>query len=114
MPPGKRERSARRVPHVVHVNRHVIVANRRRGRREPPVVARRGRSGKAVYCQSLEAVDAQGNVLFRFLYEPEHPLKCGAEVFCEISPSLRLRLNRTVVRRAGRLVTCEATGNCRP
>jgi hypothetical protein len=68
---------------IVHVNRHVLSSNRKRGEVEPPIVVRgKSRSVKAVYGhEALLVLD--GQVIGRFVYSPAKPLDCGALVYFE-------------------------------
>ena len=64
---------------IVVINRHVIAANRKNGTNDPPISVRRGRNGKPGYYHEYP-LESTG----RLVYDPEHPLKCGATVWMEI------------------------------
>lgn len=62
----------------VNINKHVIAANRKHGRNDPPVRAQRGRSGKARYGHRA-IIHGPSEVV----YDPDNPLKCGARLWIE-------------------------------
>jgi len=64
---------------IVVINRHVIAANKKNGTADPPISVRRGRNGKPVY---YDKYDIPGQA--QLVYDPEHPLKCGATVWLEV------------------------------
>jgi len=76
--------------HLIHINRHKIVKNRKHGTKEAPIAVRRGRSGSAQYGSEANVVDEKGNVIVSFKYTPEKPLSCGAVVYAEVSPHYRV------------------------
>lgn len=60
----------------VHINRHIIAANHKHGRTDPPIsVVKKGKTLRAA------AVDLIGPA--RVIYRPEKPLKCGARLWIE-------------------------------
>jgi hypothetical protein len=69
---------------IIHVNRHTIASNRRRGENKPPLAVRRGRSGRAIYTHKVEIYDTYGDVVATVVSSPNKPLKCGATVYIEI------------------------------
>ena len=60
----------------VHVNGHVLRANKRDGTTFPPLVAKAGR--RRVYGQSVEIAGPS-----RLVHRPDRPLNCGAVVWVE-------------------------------
>lgn len=68
---------------IVHVNSHTIRSNRKHGEQAPPLSIRKTRSAKATYCHELAIVDKDGTVVARVVYEPDHPLSCGAQIWIE-------------------------------
>ncbi len=64
----------------VHVNKHVIAANKKNGTNEPAVRFQRGKSGKSVYCFAAEF--GSGRVVYKPTGEPL--LKCGARLVIEV------------------------------
>ena len=63
---------------IVVINRHVIASNRKNGTNDPPISVRRGRGGTPDYCHQYV-----NNNPSKLVYDPEHPLKCGATVWLE-------------------------------
>lgn len=64
----------------IHVNRHNIAANKRRGERLPVFTAKTYRAnerGNAV------VILHEGLEVARFVYSPEKPLSCGAVAWVE-------------------------------
>lgn len=64
---------------IVVINRHVIAANKKNGTKDPPISVRRGRNGKPTYYQEYP-FECEA----KLIYDPEHPLKCGATVWLEL------------------------------
>lgn len=69
--------------YFVHVNSHVIRANRRADKPAKPIVVRVGRAGKPRGAWGVTIVDATGRPVAIVTYTPDRPLKCGAEVYVE-------------------------------
>lgn len=72
--------------YVVNVNKHVIAANARTGRNDPPIRISKGTSGKGTYCHEIEL--PPGSTM---IYSPHEPLlKCGARlvVKCPEKPQI--------------------------
>ena len=66
---------------VVNVNRHTIDRNRKQGTNEPVVRVSRGKSGKAEYGNEVAILDATGEEVARFIYDPNEALvACGARL----------------------------------
>lgn len=61
---------------IVHVNQHVIRANRKAGTAEPVITVKQGR--KNTYAHAVEIAGPS-----RVVYRPEKPLSCGATVWVE-------------------------------
>jgi hypothetical protein len=65
----------------IHINRHAIDANRKRGGNNPPIsIVRAGRTTRAYGVQLL------GNV--RIVYRPHKPLRCGARLWVECDDAI--------------------------
>jgi hypothetical protein len=68
--------------YFTHVNRGVIDANRKHGRDDPPVTFRRGKRGKATYCNEVALPPGS-----RMIYSAHEPLlPCGARLVV-VSPT---------------------------
>lgn len=68
----------------LHVNSHVIRANRRQGKAaRKPTVMRVGKTGRSQPGWGFLIVDAAGRPVAAIRYTPDRPLKCGAEVYVE-------------------------------
>lgn len=71
---------------VVNVNRNTINRNTVKAKNgetdfEPPVRISRGKSGKAEYGNEVAVLDAAGNEVGRFIYDPTGKLvACGARL----------------------------------
>jgi hypothetical protein len=66
---------------IIHVNQHIIKANRKNGEREAPLTVKdyqENRKGSEV-----DILDYRGVVVGTFFYRPDAPLACGAEVWFE-------------------------------
>lgn len=66
---------------IIHVDQHVIKANRKNGETNPPLTVKTYKSNN----RAMEAVirDAAGNEVARVVYRPDRPLSCGAHVWIE-------------------------------
>lgn len=74
----------------IHVNKHKIAKNNKvkTKDREPPIAIR---SSKGVeYCNSVDILDKNGNVVATLKYAPDKPLSCGAKVYIELSGDVRI------------------------
>lgn len=75
-------------PHdtVVHVNRGQIDSNRKARQADaqapmkPVLKAQKGKTGKGEYGDQIDVLDAQGEVVASFVYDPDGILACGAKV----------------------------------
>lgn len=63
---------------VIHVNQHVIRANRKSGDRRPPLTMKTYQGSEKAHEIVLDTVPP-----VRIRYEPDHPLGCGAHVWVE-------------------------------
>lgn len=61
---------------IIHVNQHVIKANRKSGLRNPVLAIKTYRSTK--YAQNV-SIDGPSHLVYR----PDRPLSCGAHVWIE-------------------------------
>jgi len=66
---------------IIHVNQHVIKANRANGENNPVLTVKTYRSNE--YAHEAIIRDAEGNELARVVYRPDKPLSCGAHVWIE-------------------------------
>ncbi len=68
---------------IVHVNRHVVLRNKKSKTNEPEIAVRNGRSGKADYAHSVDIVDESGNIVASIGSHRDKPLSCGATIWIE-------------------------------
>jgi hypothetical protein len=61
---------------IIHVNQHVIKANRKKGTRKPPLTCKT--STDNIYAKDI-VIDGP----CRIRYSPDKPLSCGAHVWIE-------------------------------
>lgn len=71
---------AQKAKTIVHVNQHVIKANRKTGERNPCLTVKQGR--KNTYAHEA-VIKFQGTEVARVVYRPHKPLSCGAQVWIE-------------------------------
>lgn len=70
---------------VIHVNRGQIDSNRIALKQDPaaatkPVLkAQKGKAGKGAYGNAIDVLDAHGDVVGTFFYDPAGILACGAK-----------------------------------
>lgn len=67
---------------IIHIHRGRIDGNRKHGRREPPIIVRRGRTREA-YGSVVQIGDHT-----RIIYSPDKPLDCGARVWIETTEAV--------------------------
>lgn len=73
---------------IIHVNQHVIKANRASGRNDPVLTVKTYKSN--TYAHS---VDIKGES--RVVYSPDKPLSCGAHVWIETEAEVACHINPT-------------------
>jgi len=66
---------------VVHVNQHVIKANRKHGKTDPVLTVKTYRSN--AYAHEVVLYGQDGKEAARVVYRPDKPLSCGAHVWIE-------------------------------
>ncbi len=89
----------------IHVNKHIIASNLKRGRADPAITIQTSRGSTTVY-----GVDIHGKS--RMIYSPNKPLSCGARIWLETTARVEtLPKDRTKHRPASR--TRKSTSACR-
>ncbi len=82
-PVGTWKKRLRHKPTLIHVNKPQIDRNRKHKTEEPVITIRQGdRSSRC------HLVEIQGKC--RVIYQPNNPLPCGAKVWIEVSPDIRV------------------------
>lgn len=66
---------------IIHVNQHVIKANRKHERADPVLTVKTYKSN--TYAHEAIIRDASGAEVARVVYRPDKPLSCGAHVWIE-------------------------------
>ena len=66
---------------VIHVNQHVIRANKKKGENNPVITCKNYKSN--TYAHEAIILDANGEEVARVVYRPNKPLPCGAHVWIE-------------------------------
>lgn len=93
---------------IVHVNQHRIRHNAAAGSRDPVLTVKsRGRNR---YGHEAVILDQNGREVARFVYRPDRPLKCGARVWCTVSPPYTVK----PVLRDAAAATPAGDGPCPP
>ena len=83
-PKGTWNRRLRRATTKIHVNRPVLAGNKKNESNDPPIMIRLGNHTKACH-----EVDITGPC--RVVYQPDHPLSCGAVLWIEVDPLIQVR-----------------------
>lgn len=65
----------------IHVNQHVIKANRKNGDNEAPLTVKTYKSNTPAH--NVQIKDDAGRVVASIIYRPDKPLSCGAHVWIE-------------------------------
>jgi len=74
---------------IVHVNQHVIKANRSNGENNPVLTVKTYRSNE--YAHEAIIRDKDGNEVARVVYRPDNPLSCGAHVWIETENDVEIQ-----------------------
>jgi hypothetical protein len=82
-PVGTWKKRLRQKPTLIHVNKPLLDRNRKQGTEEPVITIRSGE--RLTRCH---VVDIQGSC--RVVYQPDRPLGCGAIVWVEVPPDIRV------------------------
>jgi hypothetical protein len=73
---------------IIHVNQHVIKANKKNGEENPVLTCKTYKEN--IYAKELEILDEIGNVIAKVIYSPDKPLSCGARVWIETHHEVRV------------------------
>lgn len=82
---------------IIHVNRGQIDSNRIALKNDPsaetkPVLkAQKGKTGKGEYGDAIDVLDANGEVVGTFVYDPSGILACGAKAVFIAKYGVRVR-----------------------
>ena len=68
---------------IIHVNQHVIKANRKNGTNDPVLTVKTYKSNN--YAHEV-AIDGPSKVIYR----PDKPLSCGAQVWIETESEVKI------------------------
>ena len=60
---------------IIHVNQHIIKANKKSGANNPPLTVKTYKGG--INCHEVEFING------RVVHRPDKPLSCGAHVWIE-------------------------------
>lgn len=74
---------------IIHVNQHVIKANKKNGVQNPVLTVKTYKEN--IYAQEVEILDQSGNVIAKIIYSPDKPLSCGARVWVETLHEVRVK-----------------------
>lgn len=74
---------------IIHVNQHVIRANKKNGEENPVLTCKTYKEN--IYAKELEILDESGNVVAKVVYSPDKPLSCGARVWIETHHEVRVK-----------------------
>jgi hypothetical protein len=67
--------------HIIHVNQHVIRANKKHGQSNPVITVKTYKDN--TYGHEAIIRDEDGNEIAKVVYRPDNPLSCGAQVWIE-------------------------------
>lgn len=65
----------------IHVNQHVIKANRKNGDTDPPLTIKTYKGNEKAH--EVGILNTHGEIVARVIYSPDKPLSCGAVVWIE-------------------------------
>ena len=84
---------------IIHVNQHVIKANRKNGTNNPVLTCKTYRSIE--YAHEAVLIDKDGVEIGRVVYRKDNPLSCGAHVWIEFDTNVVTL--KTIVKEQGEL-----------
>jgi hypothetical protein len=73
---------------IIHVNQHVIRANKKNGVENPVLTCKTYKEN--IYAKEIEILDEGGSVIAKVIYSPDKPLSCGARVWIETHHEVRV------------------------
>lgn len=73
---------------IIHVNQHVIRANKKNGVENPVLTCKTYKEN--IYAKEIEILDESGSVVAKVVYRPDKPLSCGARVWIETHHEVRV------------------------
>lgn len=73
---------------IIHVNQHVIKANKKNGEENPVLTCKTYKEN--IYAKEIEILDESGSVVVKVIYSPDKPLSCGARVWVETHYEVRV------------------------
>lgn len=73
---------------IIHVNQHVVKANKKNGVQNPVLTVKTYKEN--IYAQEVEILDESGSVIAKIVYSPDKPLSCGARVWVETLHEVRI------------------------
>lgn len=73
---------------IIHVNQHEIKANRKDGGDRPVLTCKSYKLNR--YAHEAIVLGDDGKEIGRFVYRPENPLSCGAEVWFETTKEVTI------------------------
>lgn len=79
---------------IVHVNQHVIKANRKNGTEEPVLTCKTYKSN--IYAHEAIIYGQDGKEAARVIYSPRKPLSCGAHVWIETKNEVKTKIRKKV------------------
>ena len=83
---------------ILHVNQHVIRANKKNCEADPVITVKSGKSNDYVHeAEILEPLT--GEVLAKIIYSPDKPLSCGAQVWVETYKTVNLIKDKKLIKK---------------
>ena len=73
----------------IHVNQHIIKANKKNNTRSSPITVKTYKSNN--YADTVEILDDSGKVIATLAYKPDTPLSCGATLWIETTNDVRVK-----------------------
>jgi hypothetical protein len=73
---------------IIHVNQHVVKANKKNGEENPVLTCKTYKEN--IYAKEIEILDESGSVVAKVIYSPDKPLSCGARVWVETHYEVRI------------------------
>jgi hypothetical protein len=78
---------------IIHVNRGLIDSNRKNKTSSPVLTVKTGDTN--IYCNRVDILDDNNNVVASVVYSPDKPLSCGAKVWIETNSNIKTDVTLT-------------------
>ena len=83
---------------IIHVNQHVIKANRKNGTNDPVLTVKTYKSNNYAHEVIIDGPSKLVNGPCKVIYRPDKPLSCGAHVWVETESEVKIEPETIVAK----------------